>query len=190
MSKWNEMREDAIKYLSESRKYIYFAALLFIFFGIFGFIFADNLTFLDKIIRELVSKVSNLEGLDVGLYIFANNTQSAFIGLLAGILFGLFPLFNIVLNGTVIGYVLAVVSRESSLFEIWKLLPHGIFELPAIFISLGLGLKLGAFILSPKPLITLKQRLYYSMLVFVFFVLPLLAVAAIIEGFLIELYDN
>lgn len=189
MSSWNKMREDASRYLAESRYYVYITALLFLFFGIFGFIFSEKLTFLNEIIRELVSKASMLNGLDVGLYIFANNTQSALIGLISGLLFGIFPFFNIVLNGTVIGYVIAIVSRESSFLEIWKLLPHGIFELPAIFISLGLGLKLGAFVFAARPWTTLKQRLYYSMLVFLFFVLPLMAVAAIIEGYLIELYD-
>jgi len=29
---------------------------------------------------------------------------------------------------------------------LWRLVPHGIFELPAVFISLGLGIKLGTFI--------------------------------------------
>jgi stage II sporulation protein M len=183
------MREEAIAYLSVSRRYVYGAAAVFLLFGILGFVLADHLTFLNDLIRDLISGVSMLHGLDVGLYIFVNNTQSAFIGLVAGIFFGIFPLFNIVLNGTVIGYVLAVVSKESSFLEVWKLLPHGIFELPAIFISLGLGLKLGVAVFSKNPIITLKQRLYYSLLVFVFFVLPLLAVAAIIEGSLIELYE-
>ena len=34
--------------------------------------------------------------------------------------------------------------------DLFRLLPHGIFELPAIFISLGLGLRFGMFIFQKE----------------------------------------
>ncbi len=188
-SLWNRMREESTAYLVSSRRYIYFATTAFLFFCIVGYVFSSYLSFLDEFIRNLVSRVSALHGLDLGLFIFANNLQSAFVGMILGAFFGLVPIFNIILNGTVLGYVIAVVSTKSNFLDIWKLLPHGIFELPAIFISLGLGLKLGMFIFTRKPFKTLRERLYCSMLVFLFYVLPLLAIAAIIEGAFIEFYE-
>ena len=55
----------------------------------------------------------------------------------------------IVFNGYVLGFVaeLAVKSPKNPLgiLILWKLVPHGIFELPAILISIGLGIKLGLY---------------------------------------------
>jgi stage II sporulation protein M len=187
--KFEDMKSDALKYLKESRRYVYFAALLFLFFVIVGVVFQSKLTFLDEVIRNLVSDVSLLKGFDVALYIFANNTQAALTGLITGMFLGLVPVLNLVANGAVVGYVFARVSQEVGFIEVWKILPHGIFELPAIFISLGLGIKLGLAIFTKKPFETLKQRLYYSMLVFLLIVVPLLLLAACIEGALIDLFE-
>ncbi|MEI6731787.1 MAG: stage II sporulation protein M, partial [archaeon] len=70
----------------------------------------------------------------------------------------------------------------------WKIVPHGIFELPAIFVSLGLGIKLGAFVFGPERKKEFVRRALASLKVFVYVVLPLLIIAAIIEGMLIFLY--
>ena len=70
-----------------------------------------------------------------------------------------------------------------------KLLPHGIFELPAIFIALGIGLKLGTFPFQKEPEKSLKRFLGNSIRVFLLIVLPLLLIAGIIEGLLIFLLN-
>ena len=184
-----EMKRDAVNYLKESKKYVYFSALFFLFFILVGVIMQPKLSFLDEMIRNLVSEVSLLHGFDVALYIFANNTQAAFVGLITGLFFGIIPIINLAVNGTVVGYVLTRVTQEIGFFEVWKILPHGIFELPAIFISLGLGIKLGFSIFNKKPYEALKERLYYSVLVFLLIVLPLLLLAACIEGALIDAFE-
>ncbi|HVY01572.1 MAG TPA: stage II sporulation protein M [Candidatus Nanoarchaeia archaeon] len=182
-------KRDAIFYLKDSKRYIYSAALIFFFFVLLGIVFSSKLGFIDEIIRKLVSNVSSLKGLQVGEFIFINNVTAAFAGLVGGILFGIFPLFNIMSNGLVVGYVFSRVAREVGIFEIWKILPHGIFELPAIFISLGLGIRLGSFVFAHRPLKTLRERIYYSALVFVLIVIPLLLLAACIEGMLIDIFE-
>ena len=60
--------------------------------------------------------------------------------------------------------------------------------MPAVFISLGLGLKLGMFIFSKKPGLELRKRFFESLNVFLFIVVPLLIIAAIIEGILIFIF--
>jgi len=42
--------------------------------------------------------------------------------------------------------------QTDGFLSLWRLLPHGIFELPAVFISLGMGLKIGMFIFQKKKL--------------------------------------
>jgi len=58
--------------------------------------------------------------------------------------------------------------------------------LPAIFLSFGLGIKLGTFILQKKKIESFKDYFLNSLRVFFFVILPLLIVAAIIEGVLIH----
>jgi stage II sporulation protein M len=68
-----------------------------------------------------------------------------------------------------------------------NLLPHGIFELPAIFISFGMGLKFGTFLFYKEKMKKFAEFFSNSLRVFVFVILPLLVIAAIIEGSLIFL---
>jgi stage II sporulation protein M len=105
-------------------------------------------------------------------------------------LFGIYSFFNILSNGIVLGYVFSKLVDASKLTEFWRILPYGIFELPAIFISLALGIKLGMFIFSKEKIAELKIRFKESLIVFVFCVIPLLITAAIIEGVLISFFSN
>jgi stage II sporulation protein M len=91
------------------------------------------------------------------------------------------------INGAVLGYVFSRVYVLYGASDFWRILPHGIFELPAIFIALGLGVKLGFFIFSGNIKQEFLRRFYYSFLVFLFVVVPLLIIAAIIEGLLITI---
>jgi len=68
---------------------------------------------------------------------------------------------------------------------LWRILPHGIFELPAVFIALGMGLKFGGFIFQKEKIKSLREYFWNSLRVFLFVVLPLLIIAGIIEGTLI-----
>ena len=106
-----------------------------------------------------------------------------------GVFFGIYPIIGIIGNGVVLGYVFSLVIAEEGIVSLWKILPHGIFELPAIFIALGLGLKLGGFVFADKgkKFKELKKRFYQSVNAFLMVILPLLVLAAIIEGILIVL---
>jgi stage II sporulation protein M len=97
---------------------------------------------------------------------------------------------NVISNGIILGYVMKGVWIDSGISNFWRIFPHGIFELPAVFISLALGLKLGMFVFSKNPGREFLSRLKNSFIIFVVVVLPLLLVAAIIEGILIFLYKS
>ncbi len=175
----------ARNYLYESRIYFFSIFALFIVSAIIGFIFSSYFSFLDTFLRELVAQTTNLNGGQLISFIFLNNLESSFIGLFFGIIFGIIPVFVTLINGTIVGYVLARSWENSGITEFWRLFPHGIFELPAVFISLGLGVKLGGFVFTRNRQTTLLRRFYNSAVVFVLIVLPLLAIASVIEGVLI-----
>lgn len=186
--KSGEYLSEALNYLKESKNHIYAVALIFIFGIIFGFVFFQQFGFLDEILKELVGKIEGLGLWGIIGFIFQNNAMSAFLGLFLGLFFGVFPVMTAVSNGVIIGYVLRNVWIDSGISEMWRILPHGIFELPAILISLGLGIKLGMFIFSGHRKKEFVLRMKKSFLVFMLIVVPLLVVAALIEGILIFVY--
>jgi len=179
----------ALKYIWESRSYILMIFLVFIIFSFVGFFFHGQFTFLDKILEELIRKTEGMNVWQLMVFIFFNNVQSAIFGMVLGVVLGVFPLMNAVSNGVVLGYVLEKSYSVFGFWEFWRILPHGIFELPAIFIALGLGTRLGMFIFEKQKKKELRKRIYLSFLAFVLIVVPLLIIAAIIEGFLVSFYS-
>ena len=157
------------------------------------------------------------------LFILQNNAKTAFFAMFFGIFFGIFPFVNSVINGLTLGYVLNSVWEVSGVSEFWRILPHGIFELPAVFLALGLGLKLGfdfvkhfvkhywrdnkllvifgilvpviIFIslifdkkFNKREIDSFSRRFKNSIICYFSIILPLLILAAIIEGILIGIY--
>ncbi|MEK6918278.1 MAG: stage II sporulation protein M [Nanoarchaeota archaeon] len=185
-------------FLKESRDFIYATILLFFIFGVIGFFFQDILQLLFKslfkidlnsqllvYLENLIIRTEGMNYLQLLGFIFFNNIQSSFFGLAFGIFFGLFPLISILLNGYILGFVAAISVKVSGIGILWKILPHGIFELPAVFISLGLGIKLGSYLFIHGKKSSFKEWLINSLRIFLLIVFPLLVIAAIIETTLI-----
>ncbi len=130
------------------------------------------------------------------LFIFLNNSLKVFLFMFLGILGGVIPVFFLIVNGMTLGLVVWVVSQEVTLGEILlSLLPHGVFELPALFIGSALGISLGASsykLISQRKKIKeiikgpLKSDLIFSLRTFTYVILPLLFIAALIEVLLIH----
>ncbi|MEM4259380.1 MAG: stage II sporulation protein M [Candidatus Pacearchaeota archaeon] len=179
---------DAFRYLKESTNYILAVVFIFVSGGIFGAVYSSKLGFIDEFLKEIVSKIKSMDNMGIILFILQNNLKSSLFGMLFGIIVGIFPVINCISNGVVLGYVMKGVWLESGFREFWRILPHGVFELPAVFISLALGLKLGMFIFAKEKWKTLIWRARNSMIIFVCIVIPLLIIAAIIEGLLIAAY--
>jgi stage II sporulation protein M len=181
---------ESWNYIKDSRRFIYSIIIIFFLFTLLGFIVQPSPAIEEKIlefIEELLEKTQGMSQSELIGFILANNAQSSFTGLFFGIVLGIFPLLSTLANGYILGFVASRVSDVNGLLVLWRLLPHGIFELPALFISLGLGLKLGTFVFKKDKLKTLKKYLIESFRVFLFIVAPLLIIAAIIEGSLIYL---
>lgn len=176
------------KYLCESQFSIYAIVVLFILSSFVGFFAWENFNFVDSFLQQLIAQTEGLSTSELMSFIFLNNLQSSLFGLFFGIVLGVFPILVALLNGGVVGYVLQKSLQVTGSTQIWRLLPHGIFELPAVFISLGLGLKLGLFIFAKNKKKTFVYRLHNSVVVFLLIVIPLLVIAALIEGFLISLF--
>ena len=144
-------------------------------------------------IRSLVSEnLTNLDTLGQQLpvhMLFLHNARTTVIFLLLGLVsFGTLGLTLFLGNVGLIGGVLGaanLVGFSPLLTFAVGILPHGIFELTAIFLATAAMLKVGAQLVTPQPEKSLGETLLISLAdwsrVFVGLVLPLLAVAAVIE---------
>jgi len=124
------------------------------------------------------------------LIIFINNAIKALGLVFLGILVGLPPLLFIGLNGFIIGgFGSALESANGWRYVMASFLPHGVIEIPVILLATALSLTVG--IESLKWLVRresrVKLQLSDCLKVYLRWILPGLAVAAIIEVFVTPL---
>ncbi len=188
MKKSQTIWQDICKEIKLSRFHILSIVLIFFISGFIGYFFAGSFSFIDSILKSMVDQVKNLNGPELFGFILSNNARSALVGMFLGLIAGVVPVFNSLFNGLIVGYVIRKVAIAEGISQAWKILPHGIFELPAVFIALGIGLRLGASIFTKEGRKDITKGLYRAVLVYLFVVLPLLIIAAFIESLLISLY--
>lgn len=78
--------------------------------------------------------------------IFLNNFVKSVLAMVLGAFAGLFPVYMLVANGMVMGFLLGRVADQGEnvgLLVAKGLLPHGILELSAIFLACAFGLRFG-----------------------------------------------
>ncbi|MGA8849749.1 MAG: stage II sporulation protein M [Dehalococcoidia bacterium] len=124
------------------------------------------------------------------LVIFINNAIKALGLVFLGILLGIPPLLFIGLNGFILGGLgSALESLKGWRYVIAAVVPHGVIEIPIIFLATALGLTLGME--SLKWLrgreSRVKLQLSDCLRIYLRWILPGLAVAAIIEAFVTPL---
>jgi stage II sporulation protein M len=126
--------------------FILFATLLFLFSAVFGYLFPKLFEEqVLKLIKEIIMKTQELGTIELITYIMYNNIQTAFLGMIMGIFFAIVPIATLAVNGYVLGFVANKSIAIEGVTVLWKLVPHGIFEIPAIMISIALGIRLGIF---------------------------------------------
>ena len=176
---------ESFEFIKYSKNFIYFIIGIFFFFSFLGFFipFPSEIQIqLLNYFRELAEKISSFNLVDLIVFIFENNSSVSFMGLFLGIFFGIFPVLSAVINGFILGFAANLSVSSEGVISLLRLFPHGIFELPAIFISLGLGVKLSTFVIKKEKAKIFKEYFEKSFYVFLLIVIPLLVLAAIIEG--------
>ncbi len=180
--------DDMFSYLGKNKRYIYSILIIFTISFFIGYFFP--IFFVEEIkefIKILLVQTEGLGGFALVGFIFKNNILVSLSSILFGLFFGIIPIFTCIVNGYVLGFVASFAVSQEGILVLWKLFPHGIFEIPAVIISLALGLKLGLFIFNKNFKKEFKSELKNMALVFIFVIFPLLVIAAIIEGILVGL---
>lgn len=166
--------------LREARGCILAAVLLFGLGAVLAPLYPAPGLRLAEALFEMAQTLHDKSLLEIALAIFVRNVLAVSTALLLGVGLGLLPAAAALLNGWLAGVVLADQPRA-----VWMILPHGVFELPAVFMAWGLGIWCGLWVTAPAPFAALKQRLGKSLWLLLVLIVPLLGVAALIEGALI-----
>ena len=125
-------------------------------------------------------------------FIFLKNVSALLFSFIFSPILCLLPIIALTFNGLLLSFVSVLVAQEESLgLVLAGLLPHGIFEIPALIIGEAAALSFGvtailALICREKRnlvLPNLKKNVKYLLLAFV-----LLVPAAIIETFVTPLF--
>ncbi|QLK24462.1 stage II sporulation protein M [Natrinema zhouii] len=176
----------------EHSRYVGFATGLFAFgilVGIALMVAGYNLL---EIIEELVGEplfpdIGGQSRTELARFLLVNNTRAFLLSILGVLTLGLLTVWAMVFNGIIVGNLGAVVASNVGIgYILVGLLPHGVFELPALFIAAGVGFRLlyrvGQRLRGSRNAILTRRYLYRTgLLVLVGWLL--LVVAAIIEAF-------
>ncbi|WP_136798480.1 stage II sporulation protein M [Desulfosediminicola ganghwensis] len=194
----NQIIQIYIQYVAasfeEQKKYTLFTVLMLIVGGITGF--ADVLGIneeVNKMVLTFVAQFQKFHGIELFTKIFYQNARAALIVILAGIIFSIFPVFAAITNGLIIGCVVSTSKSNigiSSLESILRLIPHGIFEIPAFVLAIALGVKLGLWPFNTNKIEYIKTTLKRAAHNYILIIIPLLIVAGLIEVALIEISRN
>jgi stage II sporulation protein M len=136
--------------------------------------------------KEIAGQITINNPANMCMMIFANNFEACILLFLGGATFGILTLLILSLNGIVIGSVSEIVSKgHSALFIAAAIVPHGIFEIPAFIIAATLGFCMAQSLIAEwyGAADTATDALRLSHL-FLLYVLPLIAVAAVVEAFI------
>ncbi len=129
------------------------------------------------------------------LDIFLNNVRATFLIFLSGMVsFSVFGMVVYLINVSLIGGVLGLfklIGYSPLLLFAAGLLPHGIFEIPALMLASALILRMAALLVTPQIGKSMGQILLELIAdwtkIFIGVVIPLLGVAALIETYVTPL---
>jgi stage II sporulation protein M len=142
-------------------------------------------------LEELAAMLGPFE-ISTAVFIFLKNVLALVVSFIFSPVLLLVPILALTMNGWILSFVSAIAIQEESLgFLLAALLPHGVFELPAIIIgeaaalSFGTMMVIALFAKEKRNLIipNIKQNLRYLVIA-----CALLLPAAIIETYITPLF--
>lgn len=174
-------------------RYLFFTMLLFFLVGgILGYLVVSYgyHALYDQLMSQLGDKLKTIHfrpfSLSSSLMIFTNNVIVSLLAIFLGVTIVL-PTLIVFANGVITGLVVGtVVAKGVSLWlAILALVPHGIFELTAFFLSASYGTLLGV---NFWKLVFRRENKFMKLLaempIYILLILILLFVAALVEVFI------
>ena len=139
-------------------------------------------------IAAFVKTFAGMSRLKLAGAIFVNNVAKTLLAILLGVLLGIVPGFFLLANGVALGVAWSLsASVRGAWFSLLSLLPHGILELPAVFLGTSIGMLIGVEALkhlTGKSEARIGAELASGLRFFCTVIVPLLFVAALVEAFI------
>jgi len=133
------------------KRWIFIATFLFVIGLGFGLATPAGISLPSEYIADLEEQISSLLALPkllIVMFIFIKNTSVLLLSFVLSPIFCLVPILALTANGWLIAFVSTAVVKEKSIgFLLAGLLPHGIFELPALILGQAAALSFGAMMI-------------------------------------------
>lgn len=191
------------QWLLFKQSYLKYFIGLFLFFIVAGFLayyyMQNNQGLLDELMRQIYEMFEetdllneDLSSLSLAIGLFVNNTRASFLIAATGFIPIFLPTLGILFfNGAIIGVLFAymnVKAAEVSIFSMFVsgILPHGIFEIPAVILSgaIAFYVTFGIYRRFNDSRYSFRDCVMNAAKTFLFVVVPLLVVAAFVESFI------
>lgn len=178
-------------YLHRLRPYLTTSIVLFSVGAAIGLILINQFPHmtdsLEESLHAFIKQFRGLSKLKLAAAIFLNNSVKTLVVILLGIFFGIVPAFFLIVNGAALAVVLTLSTESRGIgLSLLSVVPHGILELPAVFLGTAIGLMLGAMFthrLTAKSEISIGAEFGQALKFFVILIVPLLMVAALVEAY-------
>lgn len=135
---------------------------------------------------QAAARVQGQMGPAVSSTIMVNNIQVSFVAFAGGILLGTLTVYTLSANGLLLGGLAGIFAKYGFSLIFWSLiLPHGILELPSIWITAGAGLVIGKGIVKPgtEPRSVSLRRAAHDAVRLLLGTIPVFVVAGLVEAF-------
>lgn len=182
-------------YHGEFSYFLRITAIAFVLLAVGSFIFGLVVPeCAAHIVAQFAQQVADLgiaqaDGTVLAAGLFSNNFRAALFGMVYGFLpFIYLPALSLGINATMLG-IFGAYSINNGLsfwYYLLGILPHGIFELPALVIAISLGLYLcrcTTLRIRKKTLGMIKTAFSECLRVLIMLVTPLLLIAAAVETY-------
>ena len=184
--------EEIRSYVNRLRPYLVASIILFGAGLAIGWLTVDRFPQMveafENSLAGFIKIFRGLPKLQLAAAIFVNNSVKTLAVILLGTLFGVIPACFLIANGAMVGMVLSLSGQVRGFsVTLLSLLPHGILELPAVFLGTAIGIMMGTFI--ARKLFTrsgdkIGKELGHALRFFATVILPLLLVAAFVEAYI------
>lgn len=141
------------RYLWARPKYMNATLLVFAAGIVMGYAYSDRFdAFLQSQLeglRELARMIDDKPNSTLYMFgiVFLNNVLKSIAIVFSGGLLAFIPIFFLVINGMIIGYLAEMqVNADQLWFFLKAILPHGILEIPAILLASAFGIRFGAIV--------------------------------------------
>ena len=173
---------ESIKTISQARYCILFALVLYVLSAVAGWISGDNFQFLEDQARELTKQFADKSAPVFITKVFVRNLLATYLVMCLVSIYGVFTSISAIFNGLLLGWIALKFSGVSRTEFFLTLIPHGVFEWPAMMIGWGIGIWRGFGYRFSTEQSSYFKRWVKANKVFFSVIVPLLIIAAIIEG--------